>query len=206
VKFASPADRSDAAAFLSRVARLDPGALVRVRSSGGALTLWAWLPLEALVARSVRGDGDPDVTVPAKALLDAVAGGETPVPVPPRRDEGWRGALPPDGPGEHLDEIPADVVDRLLAAAEQTFRAASTGADPQAVGDALLDHEVLSVSGGGHTVAVPLRALLAGARMGFLGTGPLRIAVIGAWVGIRADFGAVYLRRGGGLALFPGGR
>jgi hypothetical protein len=209
LQFSSDADRADTAAFLARVVRLDPAALTRVRSAPPGLTLWAWLPLEALVARTVRAACDErDVTIPAKALLDAL----TPAPDPPavalpgRRDADWRGALPADGPGELLDEIPAEVISGLLKAAEQTFRTASEAADPKAVGDALLDHEALTVSGGGHSVAVPLRGLLAGARMGFYGTDPVRVAVTGGWVRLGASYGAVYLRRNHGLALFPAAR
>jgi hypothetical protein len=206
LRFGGADDRSDAAAFLGRVVRLDPAALVRLRTADASLTLWAWLPFEVLVARTVRAHAaERDLTVPGKALLDAVTADGPAVP-PPRRDEGWRGALPADGPGEVLDEVPADVVARLLEATEQTFRAASAGADPRAVGDALLDHEVLTVSGAGHTVAVPLRALLACARMGFIGGGPIRVAVTGGWVRIGASFGSAYVRRGGRLALFPAGR
>jgi hypothetical protein len=202
--FETPGDRSDAAAFLGRVVRLDPAALVRLRAAGGALTLWSWLPLDTLAARTVRGGGAADATVPAKALLDALTAGAS--ALPPRRDEGWRGAVPPDAPGEQLDAVPAEVVHGLLASAERAFRAASSGADPQVVGEALLDQEVLQVTGGRHTVGIPLRALLSCARMGFLGDAPIRVVVAGGWVGIRASFGAVYLRRGGSLALFPTGR
>ncbi|MDQ1646327.1 MAG: hypothetical protein QOJ50_2511 [Cryptosporangiaceae bacterium] len=202
--FEAAGDRSDATAFLGRVVRLDPAALVRLRSSGGALTLWSWLPLDTLAARTVRGAGEGDVTVPAKALLDALTAGAS--ALPPRRDEGWRGAIPPDTPAEQLDAVPAEVVNGLLASAEKAFREASSGGDPQVVGDALLDQEVLQVTGGAHTVGIPLRALLSCARMGFLGDDPIRVVVAGGWVGIRASFGVVYLRRGGRLALFPTGR
>lgn len=206
LRFGAGDDRSDAAAFLGRLVRLDPAGLVRLRSAGESLTLWAWLPFEVLVARSVRGQAaEADLTVPGKALLDAVTA-DGPAALPPRRDEDWRGTLPPAGPGEPLDDIPAEVVAKLLEAAEQTFRTASTGADPRAVGDALLDHEVLTVTGRGHTVAVPLRLLLACARMGFIGGGPIRVSVAGGWTRIGASFGSAYVRRGGRLALFPAGR
>jgi hypothetical protein len=71
--FASAADRADAGAFLARVVRLDPSALVRLRCADGRVVLWSWLPLEVLAVRAVRGDGPADVTVGASALLAAVA-------------------------------------------------------------------------------------------------------------------------------------
>jgi hypothetical protein len=207
--FASAEDRADVGAFLARVVRLDPAGLVRLRASSGGLRLWAWLPLDVLVSRSVRADCAPaDVTVSAKSLLDSLAGAEPPreasLALPARRDAEWRGALPPETGGHPLDDVPPDVVASLLDAAEKTFRQASAAADPRAVGDALLDHEVLTVSAGEASAGVPLRMLLALARMGFLGSGPVQVALVGGWVRLSASFGLAYLRRGGGLALFPG--
>jgi hypothetical protein len=201
--FASGSDRADATAFLARVLRLDQGALVRLRGGGGAVGLWAWLPLEVLVTRAVHGSGPVDVTVEAKALFELLArdGG---IALPPGRDVDWPGALPAPGVRE-LDEIPAEVVTTLLAAGERTFREASAGADPRAVGDALLDHEVLTVSAGELTAAIPLRLLLALARMGFLGDEPLRIGLAGGWIRAAASYGVAYRRRGR-LALFPASR
>jgi len=206
--FASPSDRADAGAFLARVVRLDPAALVRLRSAGGRVALWSWLPLEVLVTRVVRGDGPAEATVAATALLDLVAGtGGVPaaggsVSLPPRRDTDWPGALPPEAGVRELDEIPADVVRKLLTAGERTFREASVGADPRAVGDALLDHEVLTVSAGGASATVPLRLLLGLARMGFLGDDPLRIGLAGGWVRAAASYGVAYRRRSR-LSLLP---
>ncbi len=71
--FDSASDRADAAAFLARVTRLDPSAPVRVRCADGVIALWAWLPLEVLATRQVRGAGPADVTVDAKLLRDRIA-------------------------------------------------------------------------------------------------------------------------------------
>jgi hypothetical protein len=220
--FGSASDRADAGAFLARVTRLDPSAPVRVRCAGGVIALWAWLPLEVLVTRQVRGAGPLDVTVDAGLLRDRVAVGDVvgvvgvggvsaaghgapggdPVPLPANRDTDWPGALPPESGVHELDEIPAEVVQSLLAAGERTFREASLGADPRAVGDALLDHDVLTVSAGESSAALPLRLLLGLARMGFLGAEPLRVGLAGGWVRVAASYGVAYRRRGK-LALLP---
>jgi len=216
--FGSASDRADAGAFLARVTRLDPSAPVRVRCADGVIALWAWLPLEILATRQVHGTGPADVTVDAKLLRDRIAvpdvvgvaaPGATPsvspgepVPLPANRDADWPGALPSEVGVQELDEIPAEVVRSLLVAGERTFREASVGADPRAVGDALLDHEVLTVSAGEASVALPLRLLLGLARMGFLGADPLRIGLAGGWVRAAASYGVAYRRRGR-LALFP---
>ena len=202
--FGTASDRADAGAFLARVARLDPAALVRLRCGGGVIALWAWLPLEVLATRVVCGEGPADATVQAQALLaslTAVPAGAAPqvgapVALPARRDADWPGALPPSAGVRELDAIPAGVVRDLLAAGERTFREASTGADPRAVGDALLDHEALTVSGGGESVTIPLRLLLGLARMGFLGEDPLQVGLAGGWVRAAASYGVAYRRRG----------
>lgn len=202
--FASASDRADAGAFLARAVRLDPAALVRIRCDAGRIALWAWLPLDVLATRVVRGDGPPDVSVSAAALLAAVtevAVGA--VAVPERRDAEWRGALPSESAVDELDAVPAEVIQQLLVAGERTFREASAGADPRAVGDALLDHDVLTVSAGDQTATVPLRLLLALARMGFLGDDPLRVGLSGGWVRAAASYGAAYRRRSKLTLLTP---
>lgn len=192
LQFASASDQADAGAYLARVVRLDPAGLVRVRCAGGVIALWAWLPLEVLVTRAFRGEGPADDTVSAKALLDALALSFT---LPEARDSGWPGALPPVRGVRELDEIPAGVVRDLVAASERTFREASAGADPRAVGDVLLDHEVLTVSAGQESATIPLRLLLGLARMGFLGDDPLRVGLAGGWVCAAASYGVAYRRR-----------
>jgi hypothetical protein len=200
--FGSASDRADAGAFLARVSRLDPAAPVRLRCDGGVIALWAWLPLEVLATRVVRGDGPADATVEARSLLAALTSDAGAVPLPARRDADWPGALPSAAGARELDEVPAAVVRDLLAAGERTFREASAGADPRAVGDALLDQDVLTVSAGEDSVTIPLRLLLGLARMGFLGDDPLRVGVAGGWVRAAASYGVGYRRRSS-LALFP---
>ena len=169
-----PADGGDAAAFLGRVTALDPGALVRLRDGGGRVTGYAQLPFGVLVSRTVAGSVRPaDVTVTAADLLGAVEplhgrGGKAPLPA--SRDMAWRAALPPLSGWQRLDEVPGDVIRSLVRAGAETLRAVPADATASA-GESLLDHEALTVSAGDRTVAVPLRALTALAKMGFLGRG-----------------------------------
>ena len=63
---------------------------------------------------------------------------------------------------------------------------------------ALLDSEVLTVSGSGMRVVIPLRVLFALSGMGFAPEGAhemVRISATDAWVRIDARFGAVVRRR-----------
>jgi hypothetical protein len=150
---------ADAGAFLARVVRLDPAALIRVRPYGeGTVALWTWLGVGALAVRVVPGTGPGDAVVAASALLDAI-GADVPGPdvddggadiaLPPRRDGEWRGPLPGRG-FRRLDELPAHVVANLAAAGERTFREAAAGrsrSGARAVTDAVLDHVAVAVTG-----------------------------------------------------------
>lgn len=214
---AGPADAGDAAAFLDRVTALDPGALVRLRHGGGRVTGYTRLPFGVLVSRTVAGSvRPPDVTVAAADLLGALEpahgrGGE--VALPARRDVEWRAALPPLSGWQRLDEVPGDVVRSLVQAGAETLRAVPASAAASA-GESLLDHEALTVSAAGRTVAVPLRMLTALARMGFLGAGAgaggrtsgsgadvVVVSVAGGWVRLAAAYGSAFHHQQTGLGL-----
>ncbi|PWU43624.1 hypothetical protein DLJ46_30420, partial [Micromonospora globispora] len=86
---------ADAGAFLARLVRLDPAAVVRLRPVPGAgrTALWARLPWGVLVVRTVAGEAPGDVTVAAAELLaELEADGGA---LPRRRDDRWRWPLPP---------------------------------------------------------------------------------------------------------------
>jgi hypothetical protein len=76
---------ADTGAFLARVVRLDPEAVVRLRPAGpGALALWSRLPFGVLVTRCVPAEAPHDAVVGAAALLSTLASLADPVPgVPP---------------------------------------------------------------------------------------------------------------------------
>jgi hypothetical protein len=150
----------------------------------------------------VVGTGPRDAVVAASALQDAPLGVE--VPLPPRRDAEWRGPLPGTG-FRRLDELPADVVARLAAAGERTFREAAAGrsrSGARAVTDAVLDHVAVAVTGpGAETADVPQRAVQALSSLGFVGTDPVAVDVTAAWLRLVGTYGAVHLRRGTGLGV-----
>src|SRR4051794_33042963 len=83
----------DAGAFLARLTRLDPGAAVRLRGSGGRTALWARLPWDVLVTREVAGRGPDDATVSAAELLAVLGagGGQLAQPRGGRRPRPGRG-------------------------------------------------------------------------------------------------------------------
>ncbi|MFL6076604.1 MAG: hypothetical protein ACJ73S_24690 [Mycobacteriales bacterium] len=215
--FAGPEALGDAGAFVARVARLDRQALVRIVPvpGGPGVRLWARLPYDVLAGRSVATDaGDrgvvEDATVGAADLLDALtrarAAGTAALALPARRDAAWRGWLPADSGWRVVERVPAEVVRALVDAGQSTVRSAP---DPTRAGEAVLDHESLTVTGDDITLAVPYRLLHAAVQMGFVaaggdsGTPVVEVAVTPAWVRLAGVYGTVYRRRttpaGGGV-------
>jgi hypothetical protein len=193
------ASRADAGAFLVRLLRLDPAAVVRLRPAGhpaGYVAIWARLPFEVLVTRGLRAGVEHDVTVRARDLLEAVRddGG-----LPARFDADWRWPLPPS-PGEEIEAVPAAEVRRVAAAAAETARSAlGEGVSGRAVGsrrvrDALLDHVPIVIEVGTDRVEVPQRLVQAVIRMDFVKTDDAVVRRAGPWIGLAGEFGAGWHR------------
>lgn len=200
---ADKVDRDDATAFTGRVARWDPAGPVRLRVDGPLVRMWATTPFDTLVTRAVHGALVPsDITVHAGNLLSGLAVG-TASDVDPGAvvDAAWRAQLPPTAGWVAVDEVPAAV---LAALAEEGATNARDRPGPAgAASTALLDTEVLTVSGGGMRVVLTLRVMFALSGMGFAPAVPdemVRISATDAWVRIDARFGAVVRRR---HALLP---
>jgi hypothetical protein len=185
---------ADAGAFLTRLTRLDPGALVRLRTTAAdALSLWARLPWEVLVTRQIPApvEGADDRTVAAAALLSNFPRYRELA----RRDVDWRWPLPP-GAGE--------VVERIPAAAATLKSAGESGVGGRAVGarvlrDALLDHVPIVVEAGDQRFEVPQRLVQGLLRMGFLGAPepgaddpPVAVRAAPGWVGVAAAYGSAW--------------
>lgn len=206
--FADRAERDDLGAFVARAVRLDAQAAVRLRNraaEGGELVeAWVATPFDALVTRTVAGRVDPaDVTVSGNELLAGltVMRGDRVDPGPPR-DILWRSALPPTSGWQPVDTVPAPVVADL---ADRGVAVARENTGPQGTPPAsLLDQEVLTVSGGGLSVKVPLRCLFALSGMGFVAATEagevVRVSATDAWLRMDARYGAVVRRR---HALLP---
>ncbi|MFD2766455.1 hypothetical protein [Micromonospora eburnea] len=202
---------ADAGAFLARLVRLDPAALVRLRPVPGAgrTSLWARLPWDVLVARTVTGVAPGDVTVAAGELLAELAAGGA--ALPRRRDDGWRWPLPPPA-SRAVETLPAEEVRRIAAAAAGTLReAVAHGVAGRAVGqralrDALLDHVAVVVTPDAAPdvpVEVPQRLVQGLVRMGFLGAGDVQVRIAGRWVGLIGPYGAAWSRKVAELSLTP---
>ncbi|MDR7278756.1 hypothetical protein [Catenuloplanes atrovinosus] len=206
----------DAGAFLVRLTRLDPGAVVRLRSYRGRTDLWAMLPWNVLVSRSVDGEGPGDATVVAADLLSQLARGGRSLPA--RRDADWRWGLPPEG-ARSVERLPAAEVRRIAAAAAGTLRDASehgVGGQPvgaRALRDALLDHVAIVVTTDStERIEISQRLVQGVTRMGFLGGRPsseesdlsdVHVRVAGRWVGLAAPYGVAWLPAVNQLGLRP---
>ena len=210
--FAERAERDDLGAFVARAVRLEGGTVVRLRNRGGddedapgRIDAWVATPFDVLATRTVLGRVEPgDVTVSGNELLAAlsVSRGER---VDPGRvlDLQWRSALPPKAHWQVVESLPAKIVTDL---ADRGLELARENMGPHGTPPAsLLDQTVLTVTGDGLEVKIPLRCLFAMSGMGFLGTGDpadeqVRVTATDAWLRIDARYGAVVRRR---HALLP---
>jgi hypothetical protein len=207
---ADAAERDDLGAFVARAVRLEASSVVRLRNResadhpGGLLDAWVATPFDTLATRTVAGRIDPgDVTVAGNELLTglAVMRGERIDPGAPK-DLMWRSALPPLSGWLPVDRLPTSVVSRL---ADEGVAVARENQGPHGTPPAsLLDQTVLTVSGSGLDVKVPLRCLFALSGMGFLGSAQdeeVRVTATDSWLRIDARFGAVVRRRHSMLPL-----
>jgi hypothetical protein len=203
---ADPAERDDLGAFVARAVRLEAQAVVRLRNraEGGLVDAWVATPFDALATRTVAGRVEPsDITVSGSDLLMglAVVRSET-VDPGPAKDLMWRSALPPTAGWLPVDRLPGSVVSGL---ADEGVAVARENAGPHGTPPAsLLDQTVITVSGSGLDVKVPLRCLFALSGMGFLGSSEedeVRVTATDSWLRIDARFGAIVRRRHSMLPL-----
>ena len=203
---ADPAERDDLGAFVARAVRLDGQAVVRLRNRPDSDLLDAWVatPFDTLATRTVGGRVEPsDVTVSGNDLLTGLAVVRSEKVDPgPAKDLMWRSALPPLTGWLPVDRLPGSVVSRL---ADEGVAVARENQGPHGTPPAsLLDQTVLTVSGSGLDVKVPLRCLFALSGMGFLGSteeDEVRVTATDSWLRIDARFGAVVRRRHSMLPL-----
>ncbi|WP_167473147.1 hypothetical protein [Nocardia arthritidis] len=209
-----PAERENLATFLTRAVRLDPAAVIRLRRRGDRyVSAWVATGFEALAVRTVVAElGVDDVTVGADLVLAGLGSG-SPIDLGYSMDSAWRGALPPlDGFG-HVDDVPART---LIELAEQGARLAKEHGSGHGPPASLLDQTVLTVSGAGMEVGVPMRVVFALTAMDFIPHAGeravarripadeiVRVRATKTWLRLDARYGSVARRRGGAIPLFP---
>ncbi len=193
---------ADVGPFLARLTRLDPDALVRLRTAGpGRVALWGRMPWGVLVTRTVPGPPLGDVSVTATELLSSFTQGNG--QLPPSRDRDWRWALP-SSPGRAVETLPAGELRRLGTAAAETLRAARGRVGERMLRDALLEHVPIVVTADGHEIEIRQALVQALLRMAFIGTDEsteVTVRIAGTWVGLAAEHGTVWLQNRPSLAI-----
>ncbi|MFE7745598.1 hypothetical protein [Nocardia sp. NPDC057455] len=209
-----PAERENLATFLTRAVRLDPAAVVRLRRRGEKyVAAWVATGFEALAMRTVVAElGVDDVTVGADLVLAGSASGG-PIDLGYSMDSAWRGALPPMDGFAHVDDVPARTLVELAEQGAQLAKEHGSSHGPPA---SLLDQAVLTVSGAGARVEVPMRVVFALTAMDFIPhsgekadprrippTEIVRVRATRTWLRLDARYGSVARRLGGGIPLLP---
>lgn len=212
-------ERENLTAFLGKALRLDEAAVVRLRMrSDQRLSVWVSTGFDALAVRVVSGTIVPDDTSAGADQLLAALGSAVDGVVDPgfSMDSAWRGALPPDGGFEHVDDVPARVLIGLAGRGAALAKEHGSSHGPPV---SLLDQEVLHVDGGAEDVSITMRTVFALTAMGFVpytGEDPLtadvdlaridsaeivRVRATKVWLRLDARYGSVFSRRANPLSL-----
>jgi hypothetical protein len=192
-------DLAEIGPFLGRLVRLDPAALVRLRSAdAGTVTVWGRVPWQVLVSRTVPvsspAPSTVDIAVPAADLLDGLAA--DPPRLPAARDAQWRWTLPGSA-GRAIESVPAADLVRLGAAAAATLRSGTGRVGQRMLRDALLEHVAIEVVADDVRVEVRQALVQAMLRMGFVTEGVQRtvtVRTLGDWVALEADAGTAWVQ------------
>ncbi|WP_431962594.1 hypothetical protein [Nocardia sp. bgisy134] len=209
-----PAERENLATFLSRVVRLDPAAVVRLRRRGERyVSAWVATGFEALAVRTVIAElGVDDVTVGADSVLAGLSTG-SPIDLGYSMDSAWRGALPPVAGFAHVDDVPARTLVELAERGAELAKKHGSQHGPPA---SLLDQTVLTVSAADTAVEVPMRVVFALTAMDFIPHSGdkaesrrippaeiVRVRATATWLRLDARYGSVARRRAGSIPLLP---
>ncbi|NKY49178.1 hypothetical protein [Nocardia vermiculata] len=213
LRITDPAERENLATFLTRATRLDPAAVIRLHRRGESyVTAWAATGFEVLAARTVVGElGVGDVTVAGDTALAGLAapGADGTIDVGYSMDSAWRTALPPLTGFAQIDDVPAR---NLVELAERGARLAAEHGSGHGPPASLLEQTVLTVTGAGQQVDVPMRVVFALTAMDFIphagteadsrriaATEYVRVRATRTWLRLDARYGSVARRRGAPL-------
>jgi hypothetical protein len=184
----------DFAPLAERARSVAEDALIRFRSDGGRVGGFVRLPFEVLAGRTIEavavGDGSSDITVTAAEFLAWLDGaGEDPV----RADAHWLSALPPRAGWRRVEVVPDAAIRDVVRSGALLAQSAGAGTRPGQ--QALLDSIVLTARPeSGPPVEVPLGALSALTRMGFLPRGgEAAVDTAAGWIRVAAAYGSTYV-------------
>jgi hypothetical protein len=186
------AQLSDFAPMAERASSIDELSMLRLRAVPGQIAGFVRLPYDVLAGRtlSVPTQDSFDITV---SVTDFLRWADEGGPEPTRRDAHWLSALPPRHGWRRIDTVPDDVIRELV----RSGAALAQSADSKAAQEALLSAIVLSVSGAGQSIEVPLGPLSGLTRMGFLPRATAAaIDVAAGWIRVAAPYGSTYVLAG----------
>ncbi len=194
-----PAQLADFVPLAERALDIDPASMIRFRAAGQTVAGYVRLPYDVLAGRTLAAGpgGSFDSTV---AAADFVRWVEQAGPVPPGKDAHWLSPLPPRQGWRRLDLVPDGVI-RGLVRSGAGLAGEATSRQSQ---ESLLASVVLTAAAGDGSpdVAVPLGALSALTRMGFLPRdSEVGIDVGQGWIRVAAGYGSTYVSDGKPLGL-----
>jgi hypothetical protein len=190
----------DFAPLAERALSVDGEALIRFRAGDGRIGGFVRLPYEVLAGRTLEVadvDGPFDITVSAKQFLVWLDGdgGDEPAPA----DAHWLSALPPRAGWQRIERVPDTAIREVV----RSGALLAQGTDTRPGQQALLDSIVLTAQPeSGPPVRVPLSALSALTRMGFLPRGgEAAVDTAPGWIRLAAAYGSTYVSDGKPLGL-----
>jgi hypothetical protein len=190
--FNAPPVFADFAPLAERATVIDEVATIRFRGEPGRLSGFVRLPYGVLAGRTIAAAITEtfDVTVSAEAFRQWV---DENGPEPERRDAHWLTPLPPAVGWTRIDRVPDQILRDLI----RTGAEVATAGTSRAQQESLLSSIVLTVTGSGNTIEVPLGPVTALTRMGFLPRdSEVGIDVAAGWIRIAAPFGSTYVAPG----------
>jgi hypothetical protein len=197
-------DAADLAAYLSRLVRYDPGAVVRLRADGPVLGVFSQPPFGVIALRGTRlaKPATVDLTLPAKLLLDRLGADAALELASPVTGPAWTGLLPPRAGWQRQAGAPATALADAVATGVAEFRARCdelpepdrTRARMDAIAEEVWTRPVLA--------GLPLRAAHAAQALGFLASaGEASVHRTARWLRLDAPRGTVAVRLGSSLSL-----
>jgi uncharacterized small protein (DUF1192 family) len=182
----------DFAPLAERAVSIDGAAVIRLRAGQDQVAGFVKLPYDVLAGRSIASEGiDPfDVTVSASEFLGWL---DSDAAIPQRRDAHWLSALPPREGWQRIELVPDDAVREVVRTGAELAKQSAT----RPAQEALVSSVVLTARSGERTVDVPLGALSALTRMGFLPRdSSVAIDVTAGWIRVAAVFGSTFVSTG----------
>lgn len=180
-----------------RVAVVEAGSPLRLRTTTDRLAAYVRLPYDVIAGRTISADQPDleagDVTYDATEFADWVEAGAAAAEAPIRRDALWLGPLPPLSGWRRIDVVPDEEIRNVVRSGALLAPSATTRIGQQS----LLAATVLHVSRGEEVVDVPLGPLSALTKMGFLPRdSQAAIDVAPGWIRVAAAFGSTFVSSG----------